>query len=96
VSHLQAAFCEGSQRIRIGECTPVPPGPFEAQIRVSYCGICGTDLHVFHGAMDHRVQIPQVLGHEMSGTINALGSAVEDFALGDRVTGRPLFQLPTS
>jgi 2-desacetyl-2-hydroxyethyl bacteriochlorophyllide A dehydrogenase len=40
--------------------------------------------------MDHRVHIPQVLGHEMSGTIVSLGSAVRDFALGDRVTVRPL------
>ena len=72
MSHFQAAYYEGGQTIRIGECTPVPPEPSEVQIEVSYCGICGTDLHVFHGAMDHRVHIPQVLGHEMSGTIAAL------------------------
>ena len=90
MSHFQAAFYEGNQRIRIGECTPVPPEPSEVQIQVGYCGICGTDLHVFHGAMDHRVHIPQVLGHEMSGTIAALGSAVKGFAPGDRVTVRPL------
>jgi 2-desacetyl-2-hydroxyethyl bacteriochlorophyllide A dehydrogenase len=90
VSHFQAAFYEGGQTIRIGECTPIPPQPSEVQIEVSYCGICGTDLHVFHGAMDHRVHIPQVLGHEMSGTIAVLGSAVEGFTPGDRVTVRPL------
>lgn len=90
MSHLKAAFYDGNQTIRIGECTPVPPGLSEVQIRVAYCGICGTDLHVFHGAMDKRVHIPQVLGHEMSGTIAALGSPIEGFAPGDRVTVRPL------
>ncbi|MGB7189878.1 MAG: alcohol dehydrogenase catalytic domain-containing protein [Acidobacteriaceae bacterium] len=90
MSQFHAAFYEGSQTIRIGECTLVPPGPSEVQIRVSYCGICGTDLHVFHGAMDHRVHMPQVLGHEMAGTIVAIGSIVKDFMPGDRVTVRPL------
>ena len=40
--------------------------------------------------MDHRVHMPQVLGHEMSGTITAAGPGVEGFAPGDRVTVRPL------
>lgn len=60
------------------------------QIQVSHCGICGTDLHIFHGKMDHRVRRPQVLGHEMSGAIAAVGEGVEGFAVGDRVTVMPL------
>jgi len=85
-----AAYYEGDERIRIGECAPVAPGPGQAHIRVSHCGLCGTDLHVFHGKMDHRVTFPQVIGHEMSGTISAVGAAVDGFAPGDRVTVRPL------
>jgi 2-desacetyl-2-hydroxyethyl bacteriochlorophyllide A dehydrogenase len=87
---MRAAFYEGNQTFRVGECSPVAPGPGQAQIRVAYCGICGTDLHIFHGAMDHRVHMPQVLGHEMSGTITAVGDGVEGFAAGDLVTVRPL------
>jgi (R,R)-butanediol dehydrogenase / meso-butanediol dehydrogenase / diacetyl reductase len=87
---MKAAFYEGNRTIRVGACTPVAPGPGQVQIRVSYCGICGTDLHIFHGAMDHRVKMPQVLGHEMSGTIAAVGAGVQGFAAGDRVTVRPL------
>src|SRR4051794_20594581 len=68
----------------------VEPSPSEVQIRVAYCGICGTDLHIFHGAMDHRVHFPQVLGHEMSGVITTVGSEVEGFAAGEHVTVRPL------
>ncbi len=69
---MKAAYYDGKERIRIGDCVPVPPAKGQVQIRVSYCGICGTDLHVFHGKMDRRVHLPQVMGHEMSGTIAAL------------------------
>ncbi len=87
---MKAAFYEGNENIRIGECTPVAPGADEVQIRVSHCGICGTDLHVFHGAMDHRVTKPAVIGHEMSGVIETVGAGVSGWAAGDRVTVRPL------
>ena len=87
---MKAAYYVGSETIRIGDCAPVAPGSHDVQIRVSHCGICGTDLHIFHGMMDKRVKMPQVLGHEISGTVEAVGSAVEDFAHGDRVTVRPL------
>ena len=87
---MKAAYYEGKERIRIGDCVPVMPARGQVQIRVSFCGICGTDLHVFHGKMDRRVHLPQVMGHEMSGTIAALGPDVDEFAVGDRVTVRPL------
>jgi 2-desacetyl-2-hydroxyethyl bacteriochlorophyllide A dehydrogenase len=87
---MRAAYYEGNESIRIGNCVPVTPSTGQVQIRVSYCGICGTDLHIFHGKMDRRVHLPQVIGHEMSGTIAALGPDVEGFAIGDRVTVRPL------
>jgi 2-desacetyl-2-hydroxyethyl bacteriochlorophyllide A dehydrogenase len=47
-------------------------------------------LHIFHGNMDHRVTLPQVIGHESSGTVHAVGSAVTGWKPGDRVTVRPL------
>jgi len=87
---MRAAFYEGNEVIRVGDCTPVAPAPGQAQLEVSHCGLCGTDLHVFHGKMDHRVTFPQVIGHEMSGTVRAVGPGVENFKPGDRVTVRPL------
>ncbi|MFN3325649.1 MAG: zinc-binding dehydrogenase [Bryobacteraceae bacterium] len=87
---MRAAFYEGHRTIRIGDCHPVPPGAGQVQIQVSHCGICGTDLHIFHGNMDHRVTFPQVIGHEMSGVIRAVGEGVAEWAAGDRVTVRPL------
>ena len=71
---MRAAFYEGHEKIRIGDCAPLAPAKGQVQIQVSHCGICGTDLHVFHGKMDHRVTFPQVIGHEMSGTITAAGA----------------------
>ena len=86
----QAAYYEGDRNIRIGVGEPVDPGVGEVQLQVSHCGICGTDLHIFHGAMDARVKMPLVMGHEMSATVLKLGSGVEDFALGDQVVVMPL------
>ncbi len=87
---MKAAFYEGIEQIRIGECVPVVPAADEVQIRVSHCGICGTDLHLFHGAMDHRVTKPAIIGHEMSGVIESVGANVTGWTAGDRVTVRPL------
>ena len=86
----QAVFYEGHRQIRVGRRDPIAPGDDEVQLKVSHCGICGTDLHIFHGAMDQRVTMPQVLGHEMSGTVHRRGAAVEDFRVGERVTVMPL------
>jgi 2-desacetyl-2-hydroxyethyl bacteriochlorophyllide A dehydrogenase len=87
---LRAAFYEGNRTIRTGPSKLVEASQGKVQIKVSHCGICGTDLHLFHGEMDHRVQIPQVIGHEMSGTITAIGRGVNGFGVGDQVTVMPL------
>ncbi len=87
---MRAAFFEGNQIIRVGTCEPVEPGPGQAQIRVAFCGICGTDLHLYHGAMAQRLRLPHIMGHEMSGTVQSVGPGVEHFTPGDHVTVRPL------
>ncbi|MGK3940014.1 alcohol dehydrogenase catalytic domain-containing protein [Streptomyces caeruleatus] len=68
----------------------VEPGPGEVEIAPAYVGICGTDLHIFHGDMDARVTTPAVLGHEMSGRIVRVGPGVEGWQPGDAVTVMPL------
>jgi (R,R)-butanediol dehydrogenase/meso-butanediol dehydrogenase/diacetyl reductase len=87
---MKAAFYERDEIIRIGEIEAQPPGPAEVQVKVAYSGICGTDLHIFHGVMDARVAPSQIMGHEISGTISALGEGVTGMAVGDRVTVMPL------
>ena len=67
-----------------------PPAPGEVQLDVAYTGICGTDLHILHGAMDARVTMPAVLGHEMAGQVASVGEGVEGWAVGDAATVMPL------
>ncbi|MGW0707844.1 zinc-dependent alcohol dehydrogenase [Streptomyces sp. NPDC002643] len=67
-----------------------PPGRGEVEVAPAYVGICGTDLHIFHGDMDTRVHAPAVLGHEMSGRIVRVGPGVEGWQPGDAVTVMPL------
>lgn len=86
----QASFYEGNKTITTGEADLVAPGPGEVRIDVAYCGICGTDLHIYLGHMDQRVAKPQIMGHEMSGTVAELGEGVTGWAVGDRVVVRPL------
>jgi 2-desacetyl-2-hydroxyethyl bacteriochlorophyllide A dehydrogenase len=73
----------------VADRTPTP-GPGEVVLQVAYVGLCGTDLHLVHGNMDHRVSAPQVFGHEMSGVVAAIGAGVDSCAPGDRVVVRPL------
>jgi D-arabinose 1-dehydrogenase-like Zn-dependent alcohol dehydrogenase len=89
-ANMKAIFYEGERQITIGECIPVEPKEGQVQIKVSHCGICGTDLHIFHGLMDARVKMPQILGHEMSGIVNRVGLGVTGLVEGDRVTVMPL------
>jgi (R,R)-butanediol dehydrogenase/meso-butanediol dehydrogenase/diacetyl reductase len=86
----RAVTYEGGGAFALREAEPQPPGDGEVRLDVAYCGICGTDVHIAHGAMDHRVRAPQVIGHEMSGTVAEVGAGVEGFRPGDRVVVRPL------
>lgn len=86
---MKAAYYSGKRTITIGECVPQNPKG-EVRLKVHYCGICGTDLHIFRGDMDDRVKAPQVIGHECSAEIAEIGDGVEGFSVGDRVVVRPL------
>jgi (R,R)-butanediol dehydrogenase/meso-butanediol dehydrogenase/diacetyl reductase len=87
---MHAACYVGDKTLTVIRQEPRLPGPGEVAIDVAYTGICGTDLHILHGAMDARVTLPAVLGHEMSGTISAVGVGVGGWSAGDRVTVMPL------
>ena len=80
----------GARTLRLEPAGIQPPGPGQVRIDVAYTGICGTDLHIYHGDMDGRVSPPQVIGHEMSGRIAEVGDGVDGWQLGDPVTVMPL------
>src|SRR5947208_7819515 len=64
---------------------PELEAPTDAIVRVTATGVCGSDLHIFHG----RVQIEPgfTIGHEYVGEVVAAGDAVTSVAVGDRVLG---------
>ena len=69
--------------------------PYEVLIRVTAVGLCGTDVHIFAGHANYNtneygqpiplVLQPQILGHEITGVVEQIGSAVTDLREGDRV-----------
>jgi (R,R)-butanediol dehydrogenase / meso-butanediol dehydrogenase / diacetyl reductase len=87
---MRAAMYTRERTLRVEEHEPVPPGPGEVQIEVAYAGICGTDLHIRHGAMDARVPDRAILGHEASGRVAAVGAGVSSSLVGAPVTVMPL------
>lgn len=89
-SAMLAANYVGERTITVEEREPAELRVGEVRIAVAFVGICGTDLHVFHGDMDNRVTKPATIGHEMSGTIAAVGPGVDEWSVGDAVTVMPL------
>ncbi|BFM20252.1 zinc-dependent alcohol dehydrogenase [Gilvimarinus japonicus] len=87
---MQAARYTGNKTFDVVEGSKVAPKAGEVCIKVGFAGICGTDMHIYHGVMDKRVSIPQTIGHEMSGIVAEVGDGVTDYSPGDRVVVRPL------
>src|ERR1051325_5056436 len=80
---MRAGVYRGSAQV-VPEDVPMPKiSAGEVLIRVAACGICGTDVKkVQHGL----VRPPQILGHEIAGTVASVGAGVDHWAVGDRVT----------
>jgi 6-hydroxycyclohex-1-ene-1-carbonyl-CoA dehydrogenase len=83
---MKAAVFHGDGLGLVVEEWPMPePGPGEVLVRVAACGVCHTDLHYLdHGTPTFKPP-PLVLGHEVSGTVEAVGRGVASAAPGDRV-----------
>jgi L-iditol 2-dehydrogenase len=81
-STMRAVVYRGINDMRI-ETVPVPCiGPGELLVKVATCGVCGTDLKKIHVG-SHAA--PRIFGHEMAGTIVAVGEGVTRYAVGERV-----------
>jgi L-iditol 2-dehydrogenase len=84
---MRAAVYRGVDDVRV-ETVPVPLnedgtlGAGEVLVKIHTCGICGTDLKKIHTG-SHAA--PRIFGHEMAGTVAAVGAGVADFKVGDRV-----------
>jgi 2-desacetyl-2-hydroxyethyl bacteriochlorophyllide A dehydrogenase len=87
---MKAAVFTGIKQIEIRDITLPPPGPGEALVRNMAAGVCGTDVHIYHGEPGSaEVTPPVILGHEYAGVVEALGEGVKNVAAGDRVTVDP-------
>ena len=97
---MKALRFHAKRDLRIDDIAPPPePGPKEVLLRNAYVGICGTDLHeymagpIFIPTEPHPLtgaKAPQILGHEFSGHVVAIGSEVTSVKVGDRVSVQPL------
>lgn len=87
---MKAAFYTGHKTFELRDIARPDPGMGEVEVQVAYNGICGTDLHAYHGAMDARIGHNRILGHEMSGRVARLGADVQGLSVGQPVVIRPL------
>lgn len=92
---MKAARWHDRGDVRVEDVPEPRPGPGDLLLRVSWCGICGTDLEeyaagpaiiptVAPNGLTGRIA-PLILGHEFVGTVAALGAGVGDFRVGERV-----------
>ena len=86
---MRAAVFLGKEKIEIRD-VPIPEiGEDEALVKVAFTGICGTDLHIYKGHLP--VDVPRILGHEISGEVVSVGRNSHGIREGDRVVVEPNF-----
>ncbi|MGM7634901.1 2,3-butanediol dehydrogenase [Bacillus sp. Hm123] len=95
---MKAAVWYGKHDVRVETKEEPVIQPGKVKVKVAFAGICGSDLHAYHGAgvqqdVPHPVSgemAPLTLGHEFAGTVSEIGEGVEGISIGDRVTIEPL------
>ena len=87
----EAVIIRGKQDMLMQGRPVHEPGPEDVLLKIEYCGICGTDLHLYaHNVVGFwTLKTPCVLGHEASATVIEAGSKVQDLKPGDRVAMEP-------
>ncbi len=88
---MKAIVAHAAKDLRIETRDKPAPGPGQVLVRMERGGICGSDLHYYnHGGFGTvRLREPMILGHEVSGRIEALGDGVATLAEGDLVAVSP-------
>lgn len=87
---MKASRFLGNKTFAVTDLPTPYAGPGELVLRNQVCGVCGTDVHIYHGEPGSAdVNPPVVLGHEYSGEVVEVGEGVTGFAVGDHVTVDP-------
>ncbi|KGX87359.1 2,3-butanediol dehydrogenase [Pontibacillus litoralis] len=96
---MKAAVWYGKNDLRVENVEEPVIQPGKVKVKVAFAGICGSDLHAYHGAdviqqgTPHPVtgvMAPLTMGHEFSGVITEVGEGVDNVSVGDRVAIEPL------
>jgi L-iditol 2-dehydrogenase len=86
---MKQAVMTAPHQIEIRSDVPVPqPGSGEVRLRIQRIGVCGSDIHVYHGKHPYT-GYPVVQGHEFSASIDAVGDGVQGLLTGMKVTSMP-------
>ena len=88
---MKAIVCHAPEDLRLDTFDTDALDTHQLQVDVAYGGICGSDLHYYHhgGFGTVRIKEPMVLGHEVSGIVRTVGSAVQNFKAGQRIAISP-------
>jgi L-idonate 5-dehydrogenase len=88
---MRAVVIHAEKDLRVEPARVAEMGPLDVRVRIEAGGICGSDLHYYlHGGFGTvRVREPMILGHEIAGTVEAVGAEVSRVRPGDRVAVNP-------
>ncbi|WP_300758749.1 zinc-dependent alcohol dehydrogenase family protein [uncultured Brachyspira sp.] len=87
---MRAAVFYEKHKIIVEDLDIREPNDDEVLVKVKYCGVCGTDVHIYEGAKGSTdVNPPRILGHEFSGQVEKIGKNVTKVKIGDKVAIDP-------
>lgn len=87
---MKAAVYFGRHDLRVTDMEELPVGDNQVKVSVKYCGVCGTDIHIYEGnGGSLEVVPPLAIGHEFSGVVHEIGKNVKSVKVGDRVSVDP-------
>lgn len=86
---MKAAVVYGANDIRIADVPTPTPGPGEVLVKVRGSGVCATDVKILGGTGLPK-ELPTILGHEVAGTVESMGTGVSGLAVGQRVAVYPI------
>jgi L-gulonate 5-dehydrogenase len=91
---MLSVVVDGPNKLAVRELPEPQPTAGEVRVRVRYAGICGSDLHIYHG-QNPFVSYPRVIGHEFVGRIDAVGEGVDPARIGQSVAVDPVISCGT-
>jgi alcohol dehydrogenase (NADP+) len=71
-------------KLELIDFKPKEQGDFDVDVKIQFCGVCGSDLHTATGGWGEPI-LPLIPGHEITGTVVKVGPKVTEFKIGDRV-----------